>query len=360
MEDKITILGAGHQGMTMAAHLSANGVKCNLWNRSENHIKEILETKIINCTGILEGTFNIYQVSTDIDKVLSKTIMITTPSSAHRDLAKLLSSKVDDTYTIILNPGRTFGMLDFLYTLKKCGCKKMPCIAEAQTIIYTCRRDLHNSICLYALKEGVPISTMRNEDIKRVMKVIPECMRNHFTPAKSFFETSMNNVGMVLHCAPVLMNIGWIENQDVQFEYYYDGISKSIARVLEKLDNERLAVADAFSYPVESIVEWLHRTYQTEGKNLYEHLQNNNYYRGIDAPKNIHHRYIEEDVPNGLVPLEDAGAMYGIPTPVASSVISLANIVMDCDYRKLGRRYSVLKEIEDDFIEEDSYESSKK
>ena len=107
-------------------------------------------------------------------------------------------------------------------------------------------------------------------------------------------------------------------------------------------------VAKALGYPVESLIEWLHRTYQTEGNNLYEHLQSNRYYRGIDAPKSIKHRYLEEDIPNGLVPLEDIGKMFGVLTPVTTSIISFANIVMDCDYRKTGRRYSILKEIEEE------------
>ena len=46
MAEEITILGAGHQGLAMAAHLSANGISCNLWNRSENHICDIKESKL--------------------------------------------------------------------------------------------------------------------------------------------------------------------------------------------------------------------------------------------------------------------------------------------------------------------------
>lgn len=348
MAEEITILGAGHQGLAMAAHLSVNGISCNLWNRSENHICDIKESKQIRCTGILDGCFEINKISTNIEDVLTKKIMITTPSSAHRDLAALLAPYVDNSFTIILNPGRTFGILDFLYTLKRCGCQKLPCVAETQTIIYTCRRDSYNSVRLFALKENIPISTMKNKDINHVLTAIPECIRKHFVPVNSYMETSMDNVGMVLHSVPVLMNVGWIENKNVQFEYYYDGISQSIASVLEKLDKERLAVAKALGYPVESLIEWLHRTYQTEGNNLYEHLQSNRYYRGIDAPKSIKHRYLEEDIPNGLVPLEDIGKMFGVLTPVTTSIISFANIVMDCDYRKTGRRYSILKEIEEE------------
>lgn len=348
MSEEITILGAGHQGVAMAAHLGAHGVRCNLWNRSADHIRNILNTKQIICSGILEGAFSVNRVSAQIEEVLTKVIMVTTPSSAHKDLAKLLAPYMDETYTIILNPGRTFGILEFLCELKKEGCISLPCVAETQTILYTCRREPDNSVRLYALKKDIPISTVRRCGRKRAIEAIPQCIRNHFVPVDSYMKTSMGNVGMVLHCAPVLMNIGWIENKEVQFEYYYDGISPSIANVLEKLDAERLRVAEALGHPVESLVEWLQKTYQTRGADLYEHLQSNSCYRGIDAPKSIHHRYIEEDIPNGLVPLEDVGRLLGIDTPTASAIISFANMVMDCDYRETGRHYSVLREIEEE------------
>ncbi len=67
--------------------------------------------------------------------------------------------------------------------------------------------------------------------------------------------TSLGNIGMVLHCVPVLMNIGWIESEKTKFEYYYDGISKSIADVLEKIDSERIVIAKAMGINIESTEE---------------------------------------------------------------------------------------------------------
>ncbi len=343
MKEQITILGAGHQGLAMAAHLSANGVECLLWNRTEEHIKDIIETRQIRCKGILNKVVNIAEASSDIGKVLCKTIMVATPSSAHRDLARLLARYVDESYMIILNPGRTFGALDFISSLKDAGCKRLPCLAETQTIIYTCRRDVHNSVWLYAIKQGGMISAVDPKDTDRVLNAMPGCIRENYIPASSYLQTTLSNVGMILHCVPILMNVGWIENEKVKFEYYYDGISPSIADVLERLDKERLAVASKLGCPVESVVEWLKRTYCTSGTNLYEHLQSNKFYRGIDAPKSIHHRYIEEDIPNGLVPLEDIGKNLGVETPITTNIIDFSCIVMKCDYRKEGRRFELLK-----------------
>ena len=243
---------------------------------------------------------------------------------------------------VVLNPGRTFGILEFAKVLLENGCSNLPIIAETQSIVYTCRRNNENGIILYAIKDGIKLSTMQAEMTKAVIERLPLPIRDYFIPAESFYETSFGNVGMILHCLPVLLNVGWIESKKTCFEYYYDGISESIAGLLEKLDEERVLVAQKFGCHVETTVQWLQRIYGTSGENLYQNLQANQYYVGIDAPQSLHHRYLEEDVPNGLVALESAGKYIGQDTPITSMVINLANLVMNTDYRGVGRKYGEL------------------
>lgn len=340
MCESVTIIGGGHQGLAMAAHLSLNGIDCFLWNRTQANVQAVIDTKQIICNGIVNDTATIKHVSTDITECLQKLIMVTTPSSAHRSVARMLAPYVDDSYIVVLNPGRTFGALDFAQTLRAGGCKSLPIIAETQTIVYTCRRSDKNEVAILALKENIPLAALNKNDTQKVLAALPDCISSNFCAVDSYVQTSMGNVGMILHCAPVLMNVGWIENKKVDFKYYYEGISFTVAKLLEKIDAERLKVAATMGYPVESVSEWLERTYQTHGSNLFERLQNNVYYNSIDAPLSVKHRYVEEDVPNGLVPLESAGKAFGIAMPYTTLVIDFANAVMETDYRSIGRKYS--------------------
>ena len=67
--EEVLIIGAGHQGIAMAAHLSLNGVKVNLWNRSEKTIESIKATNKIIVDGVVQGEGKINKVSTDIEEV---------------------------------------------------------------------------------------------------------------------------------------------------------------------------------------------------------------------------------------------------------------------------------------------------
>ena len=339
MDDAILIMGGGHQGLTMAAHLSLSGYKVNLWNRTAANISELIKSKTVYCSGIINGVAHINRASDNINEVLSRCIMVTTPASAHKDIAAILASLVDDTYTIILNPGRTFGALEFKKALIDCGCKNLPIIAETQTIIYTCRRKGNNNVILYALKNGVEIATISNVDI---MKYLPKILQPYFSVNKSYMEVTLNNIGMVLHCAPLLFNIGWVETPKTKFKYYYEGITPTIANFLENIDSERILISKKLGFSIESVRDWICRSYAIEGTSLYEVLRNNIYYKNIEAPKTMNHRYINEDIPTGLVAFESVGRFLGICTPMISLIIDVANAVLKKDFRKNSRDFSVL------------------
>lgn len=335
----ILVLGGGHQGLSMAAHLALCGESVYLWNRSFDNIYDIVRTGQIHCSGVINGVAQIEKASNVIEEVLARVIMITTPATAHEEIAAMLADKVTKDHVIILNPGRTFGALRFVDALRAAGCMELPHVAETQTIVYTCRRNKENCAVIYALKRDVRIASVLSGDMELILSSIPACLRRHFVPVSSVIETSLANVGMILHCAPVLMNVGWIESINVTFKYYYDGISPSVATFIEKIDKERLAVATAFGYQLESTAEWMSRTYGTSGITLYDHIRSNAYYREIDAPQTVHHRYLQEDVPCGLVPLESAAKYVHVNTPHTTLVIDLANAMLGLDFRKTGNKF---------------------
>lgn len=335
---KVGIIGAGNSGLAMAAHLSFFGNKVYLWNRSEDNITDLIKSKKVETIGVLVGEFELEAVTSVMRSVVesAKVIFVTTPATSHQELARLMAPYLTDRHIVILNPGRTFGAVDFKDELFKYNNFSKVKILETQTIIYTCRKLSQTKVNIIALKKDVLISTFRGEDIHEIMSRIPDELNKFYKATDSMVETSIGNVGMILHCAPMLLNTGWVESPH-KFKYYREGISRSVADFIEKIDKERQEVAKLLNHPVISAKEWLQHSYGIECESLYDCIQSNASYEEIYAPSNLQYRYILEDIPFGLVPLESMGKDLGLEMKNTEIVINLANALLDMDFRAIGR-----------------------
>lgn len=336
---KITVIGAGNSGLAMAAHLSIEGHEVTLWNRTKENIQSLMKDPVIHCSGVINGDAQVACVTNDLKKALEQPeiIFVTTPAFSHAGLATQFATYITKPTTVILNPGRTFGALEFQYYFSKSNPFVELTIAETQTILYTCRKVSQTEVEIYALKHDVLLSTIAGEDNQELVERLPVGLRDKFIPAGSMIETSIGNVGMIMHCAPLLLNTGWVESEEDHFNYYRTGISQTIAHFIEKMDNERVEVAKKLGHPIETAKDWMKRTYGLKGDNLYAVIQSNEAYATISAPRSLQHRYVLEDIPTGLVPLEAVGKELGLEMKTIGLVIDLASSLLEIDFRKEGR-----------------------
>lgn len=332
------VIGAGNCGQAMAAHLKSLDYKVKLYNRSAEKINAINKKDGITLKGILKGRWMPDRVTTSIYDTIKDAdiIMIVTPASAHKEIAAMCAQHLREDQIVILNPGRTFGALEFLNTIKKNGFKNNITIAEAQTTIYTARLASICEVEVLALKNSVWISSIPSDNISKVYNILKD-IYPQFSPVENTLITSLNNIGAILHPTPTLFNVGWIEKPNQFFKYYYDAISPTVAKFLEKLDNERIALAKALDTPAISILDWFDQTYGVKENNLYDAIQNNPKYRTIDAPKTVHHRYLYEDIPTGLVPVSSLGDMLGVSTPNTRILIEQASSILETNFWECGR-----------------------
>jgi opine dehydrogenase len=158
-----------------------------------------------------------------------------------------------------------------------------------------------------------------------------------FIPVPNVLHTSLDNMGAIFHPALTLLNSGWIEGTKGAFQFYIDGVTPTTARVLEVLDRERVTVAAALSVTARPALRWLRDAYSAEGETLYESIQANPGYQGINAPRSLRHRYIFEDVPFSLVPLVSLGAQFGVDTWAIDAMVRLACLAHGTNYYARGR-----------------------
>jgi len=334
---KFAVIGAGNVGRAMAAHLSLMGYEVNLYNRSEEKIASLIRIGKIKIFGAITGFGEPNLITSNIEMAIAdvNVIMVTIPASGHKDIAEAIAPYLKDGQIVILNPGRTFGSLEFNKTLKNLNGSADITVSETQTIIYT-TRYYEKEVEVFALKNRVSLAAFPAYKTKNVIHVL-DGVYPQLVPEINILKTGLDNVGAILHPTPTLLNVGWIESPKTAFKYYYEAITPTLAGFLETMDSERISVAEALGIKAISTKDWLYETYGAKGNNLYEALQNNESYRTIDAPTTIQHRYIFEDVPTGLVPIASLGNMLGIPTPTINLVIDLAVKLTGIDFRKTGR-----------------------
>jgi opine dehydrogenase len=263
-------------------------------------------------------------------------IMVVLPSTAHADVAASAAPHLRDGQIVILNPGRTGGALEFFLALRKNGCKADVTVAETETLLYASRSDGPAQARIFRIKEAVPLAALPATRTAQVLQAISSAYRQ-FIDGESVLHTGVNNMGAIFHPALTLLNAGRIESTNGDFQFYIDGVTPSVARVLEVLDRERVTVAAALGIRARTASEWLKMAYDATGDTLYEAIHNQPGYYGIKAPPTLNHRYITEDVPMSLVPIAALGRRYGVSVTGIDSIIQLACVIHRTDYWRRGR-----------------------
>lgn len=336
------VIGAGHGGKAMAAHLSLMGFTVSLYNRTTGHIEVIKKRGGIELVdsseGVLHGFGKLARVTSDMGEAIKnvEVIMVVLPSSAHAEIAAAMSPHLQNGQIIILHPGRTCGALEFSKVLRDTNCIADVTTAEAETFIYASRSDGPAQARIFRIKEAVPLAALPAIRTQTVLDAI-HIAYPQFIDGTDVLHTGLNNMGAIFHPALTLLNAGWIEATHGDYQFYIDGVTPSVARVLEVLDRERVTVASSLGIRARTSLEWLKLAYDTTGEDLHEAIHNQPGYYGIKAPTTLNHRYIFEDVPMSLVPIASLGKRYGVSVLGMESIIKIGSIIHRTDYWRRGR-----------------------
>jgi len=339
--ERYTVIGAGHGGKAMTAHLALMGFKVNLYNRTFDHISVLQKrggVELESPEGNLHGFGRIELATSDMAEALegAQMVMVVVPSSAHAEIARNAAPHLKTGQIVILHPGRTCGALEFAKALRDCNCEADVTIAEAETFIYASRSDGPAQARIFRIKEAVPLAALPAYRTQCVLDAIHPAYPQ-FIDGVNVLHTGLNNMGAIFHPALTLLNAGWIEHTHGDYQFYIDGVTPSVARVLEVLDRERVTVASSLGIRARTSLEWLELAYDARGEDLHEAIHNQPGYYGIKAPPTLNHRYIFEDIPMSLVPIASLGTRYGVSVRGMESIIRLGSIIHKTDYWRRGR-----------------------
>ena len=337
--ETIAVLGGGNGAFVHAADLSLKGFKVNLCEikELEENIKDVKKSGTITLTtksnpGLNGGIAKLNLVTNDPSEALkdAQVVFVVVPAFAQSKFADFISDSIRDDQVIVLEPGNFGGSLEFTKILLKNGKKKLPIIMEFQCMIYSGWKDSGSSVWVGGFKKDLKTAAFpasRTEEGLSVLHQIYPDLR----AANNVFETGMSNPNVPVHPAMLTCNAGWCEHTNGNFNIYWEGCTKSVGRLVEAVDNERLLVGKAYGMELDSTKELSIKWYGhqgAKGDTLQEVMSTNPVFQSEACPPSLRHRYFLEDVPYGLIPLRDLGLVAGVAVPNASAVITIVSTLL--------------------------------
>jgi len=320
---KVTVLGAGNAGHAAAFEISLNGSEVMLFehpdfSKSLDGIKQKggieavteLTTEGRVVPAALSGFASIAGLTTDPGQAMdfSDVIVMFVPQFAQETIFELVMPHLRD--------GQVFAILP----------------------PYAVRVISPSTGYSEGKKAALSAASLPASEINNAISALRGVLFLEVTPLENVLEVWLSNPNMIMHVATATLGMGPMESRRGKIQFYAEGCSPSVAKVLEKEDEERLAVGRAYGLKLMSFLEMVNSLYGLNAKSIRDFAENTPIHNRMpnDSPKSPGERYISEDCPCGLVPVFEFGKAAGVPCPTMEAIIRIDNIFNNVDYFKTG------------------------
>ncbi len=332
MSYKWAIVGGGNGGQSMAGHLGVLGKSVKLFDVMQKTVDAINELGGVEVSGAVNGFGTVELASTNIEEVIKgrDIVVIVLPSLYHESIARKCAPYLEDNQVVVLHPSASFAALEFKKVLEEEGCTKNITIAETCTLLYACRTTKPGFAEIYGVKNMVTVAALPATENDKVLEILNTAFKE-FKPAKNVLQSSLENINAMVHPGPTILNTSKIEGPE-SFLYYLDGVTPSIAEYIDKMDEERLAIAKELELELPTLKELYIQMYDGKGNNLYEIINSVEAYKGVKGQKSLRTRYLLEDIPNSLQPIASLGKKVGVKTDRMDAIINMCKLMLDGEF----------------------------
>ena len=339
---QITVLGAGAGGTAVAFDCASHGHDVRVFDFEQfpENIATIAEQGGIHAEGDISGFATIAYSGHDMDEALkdAELIYVVGPAYSTTPFGEAVAHKLRAGQTVIVSPSSCGGALAFKRAAGLALSDESIRIAETSTLHYAVRLTEPGRVRVFLkLKAGNLLAALPSMHTNDILKLIADVYPS-MEPAESVLQTSLQNANPIIHPAVTLSNAARIEMTGGDFLFYEEGVSDSVGRLIEALDQERIAIGKALDIVIlPDPVIGMRQGYMLEA-NYGSGYREAPGFLGIGAQPQLDHRYLNEDVGYGLVFMSKLGQQIGVATPGIDAVINVASIVMARDYRSEALR----------------------
>lgn len=331
----VAVCGGGNAALALAADLSWRGCRVRLLEHPGriSRLDEVRARGGIERIGPGRGGFCAIDHATsdpavglaDVDL-----LVVAVPAYAHAAFAELTAPHLRANAIVAVFTG-SLGALEWRRQ------KFRGPIVDVDNLPYTARITAPATVAVHLDVPRLVAAVLPMGEARRAENTLKTLF-----PALTFsgnpLEPALTNVNGVVHPPTLLLNVSRIDSARGQPWWIWEiGMTPTVARVVERLDDERRAIGAAFGLDLPPVAEVLRQAGYGPGGTVWQTLNGCEALRRIRGPDDLNHRWVSEDIPYALRLWVDLARAAGVACPVARAHVDLACAMTGRDFWAEGR-----------------------
>lgn len=326
----VGIIGAGAIACGTAALLAQSGHSVCLWSPSGRSTVPLAAGGPLKARGAIEGEFAVSAASSAADLATrAQVIILALPAYAHRTMMEALAPHLTREHVVLVSSHASLGALYLARLLKGRGVD-LPIVAWGTTVV-TGRLVAPCDVKVNTVRSKVDLCTVPARHAERGTAVCRQLFGDRFVERDGLLAIALSNLNPQNHMGIALCNMTRMELGETWDQGKH--ITPNVGRLLEALDAERLAIADALGLQVRTIFEHFHLSFHVPLGSVSD--MNQEMYRmgrGGTGPATADSRYVTEDVPYGLAATVKLGELTGRPAPLHAAGVAVFSAMYGRDF----------------------------
>lgn len=321
---KVGIVGAGAMAQAIAIFLNEHGFETMLWSPSGRKLPN--KISVIGVIKTRSYSPNFVDSAKELAEQ-SNVIFFALPANGYKSTMDSIAPYITIEHQVIISAHMSFAAV-YLQQLLAARHIDIPIAAWNTTAVMAKKPD-EDILNISAIRENIEIVVVPSSSLDKVLDTCRALFPNNFIPKHHILDVTFSNLNPQIHMAMALCNITRMEQQEEWCQR--KNVTPTVGRLIEALDAERIAIANAYGCSVKSIMENYGKTNDKE-QNVSEINQLLHLKRPIWGPKTAQTRYVLEDAPYGLAVTTKLARLSNTPAPLHEAGVALFSALYGKDF----------------------------
>jgi opine dehydrogenase len=327
---RVSILGAGAIAYGAAAYLAQAGHDPMLWSPSGKRTAALAAGQPMIATNAIDGTFTPRIAASCADAIANAdAVMVALPGYGHKSVLEAAAAHLRSGQAVIISSHTSFGAL-YLSKLLAARGVRAPIIAWGTTLT-TGRQPSLTEVSVATVRQKIDLATVPDSVIEEGHALCTALFGDRFVKRDGLLAIALSNLNPQNHLGIALLNLTRMERGEEWSQG--QNITPTVGRLIEALDEERLAIAKIFGLSVRTVKEHFSLSFHVPMASVSEMNQEmHRQGRGGLGPATVNSRYVLEDVPFGLLPTILLGRLARSPATLHEAGVALFSAAYGRDF----------------------------